>query len=188
MHFADSERASDRLSEFIESITSSKDGCSNGTLAMSDTQIASFWRFRELIPEACVKVGHTIYKYDVSIPTSFLYDIVTVMKERLLLKFPDTQIVGYGHAGDGNIHLNIMTRNEPTPEFESLLEPFVYEQVAHLQGSISAEHGLGLQKAQKIHYSKSPLAITYMTRIKTMFDPKAIMNPYKVFPTNIDSV
>ena len=183
MHFADFERAADRLTEFIESVASPEEGCSDGTLALSESQLADFWRFRELIPEACVKVGHSIYKYDVSIPTPHLYDIVTLMKERLLPKYPDTMIVGYGHAGDGNIHLNIMTPSAPSTEFEDLLEPYIYEKVSLFNGSISAEHGLGLQKAEKIHFSKSSLAVLYMQSIKSMFDPNHIMNPYKVYPS-----
>jgi (R)-2-hydroxyglutarate---pyruvate transhydrogenase len=182
MHYADFENAVNRLETFIEALLSSDSGCQDGVLATSESQFCEFWKFRELIPEACVKYGHTIYKYDVSIPTPYLYTIIDIMKERLLPRFPDTAIVGYGHAGDGNIHLNIMSITEPTPEFESLLEPYIYEQVAALSGSISAEHGLGLQKAQKILYSKPKLAVTLMHQIKELFDPNDILNPYKVLP------
>lgn len=74
------------------------------------------------------------------------------------------------------------------PEVEAVIEPYIYEWVASVRyvvaslrsGSISAEHGLGLMKADKIGYSKDPLSVHYMQEIKKLFDPKGLLNPYKV--------
>lgn len=84
--------------------------------------------------------------------------------------------------GDGNLHLNITSKGK-SDELLSLIEPFVYEYTESVRGSISAEHGLGLMKANDIHFSKSPGAIATMQQIKKLFDPLHILNPYKTLPT-----
>lgn len=85
--------------------------------------------------------------------------------------------MGYGHIGDGNIHINmIMKPGEETPDRK------VFEEVVKKKGSISAEHGLGLHKAPYLSLQKSPLMIDYYRKIKKLFDPNSIMNPYKYLP------
>jgi FAD/FMN-containing dehydrogenase len=68
---------------------------------------------------------------------------------------------------------------------EKILEPFVFEFIKGVKGSISAEHGIGLQKSPYLNYSKSDAMIKYMTEIKKVFDPNGIMNPYKVLPHDL---
>lgn len=63
-----------------------------------------------------------------------------------------------------------------------MLEPYIFEQVAKLQGSISAEHGIGFKKPQYIHYSKNENSLNLMKDIKQLMDPNGILNPYKVLP------
>lgn len=91
------------------------------------------------------------------------------------------KVVGYGHLGDGNLHLNISVPqyNESVREE---IEPWVYEWTSKVKGSVSAEHGLGAMKAEMIGYSKSEKAIDTMRVIKNALDPQGIMNPYKVLP------
>ncbi len=67
-------------------------------------------------------------------------------------------------------------------ETEDIIEPYVYEFTASHKGSISAEHGLGVMKANLIHYSKPPVMVELMKSIKKVIDPNGIMNPYKVLP------
>lgn len=81
-------------------------------------------------------------------------------------------------VGDGNLHLNIIT-TERSEKIQKAIEPFIYELTKKNEGSISAEHGLGLMKAPYIQYSKSKEMIEIMRGVKKMFDPKGIMNPYK---------
>jgi FAD/FMN-containing dehydrogenase len=76
------------------------------------------------------------------------------------------------------LHLNI-TSKEYSPHIQELIESKVYSWVRDYKGSISAEHGLGLMKADKVHYSKSPEMIEWMKKVKRLFDPRGIMNPYK---------
>ncbi|OMO84508.1 Ubiquitin-conjugating enzyme, E2 [Corchorus olitorius] len=124
---------------------------SDGVLAQDINQASSFWRIREGIPEALMKAG-AVYKYDLSLPVEKMYDLVDDMRVRLgnLAK-----VVGYGHLGDGNLHLNISASQYDDKILEQI-EPYVYEWTSKHRGSISAEHGLGLMKANKIYYSKSP--------------------------------
>lgn len=153
---------------------------SDGVVAQDLNQATSFWRIREGITEALSKAG-AVYKYDLSLPVEQLYNIVEEMQLRL---GKSAKVMGYGHLGDGNLHLNIST-----PEYDDTvlaqIEPFVYEWTSKHRGSISAEHGLGLMKANKIHYSKSSETVQLMASIKKLLDPNGILNPYKVLPLSL---
>lgn len=83
--------------------------------------------------------------------------------------------------GDGNIHINV-TVPEYSKEATAMLEPFIFEEVSKLKGSISAEHGVGFRKPHFIHYSKDEGAIGLMRDLKQLMDPRGILNPYKVLP------
>ncbi|XP_057492468.1 D-2-hydroxyglutarate dehydrogenase, mitochondrial isoform X2 [Actinidia eriantha] len=155
---------------------------SDGVLAQDMNQALSFWRIREGVPEALMKAG-AVYKYDLSLPVEKMYDLVEAMRIRL---GPAAEVIGYGHLGDGNLHLNISL-----PEYNdnvlAQIEPYVYEWTSKHRGSISAEHGLGLMKANKIHYSRSPESVHVMASIKKLLDPNGILNPYKVLPPSLAS-
>jgi len=138
-----------------------------------------------LIPEACSKAG-AAFKYDLSTSPGEMYDLVLEMREKLAkdkLLQPDQKgqvkmVCGFGHMGDGNLHLNIIAKDF-TEEVRASIEPHVYQLVANKGGSISAEHGLGAMKAPYLSYSKSPESIELMRTIKKTFDPKGLLNPYK---------
>lgn len=154
----------------------------DGTLAQDSTQIKQLWTLRESIAESLSKEG-AVYKYDISLPVKSMYDMVEKMRQRFKsLNIPVGGVVGYGHLGDGNLHLNIYS-----PKFDrqvlDAIEPFVFEETAKERGSVSAEHGLGLTKTPYIHLSKSPEMISLMKQIKQLVDPKGILNPYKVLPS-----
>ncbi|KAI0322676.1 FAD-binding domain-containing protein [Amylostereum chailletii] len=154
-----------------------------GVLSQSPAQFASLWKLREGVTEAVSKEGKA-YKYDISIPLASFKEVVDTTREHLrqqglLHDGAVKHVIGYGHVGDGNLHLNIIAAAY-TPEITAALEPFVYELTASYSGSISAEHGLGAMKAHAIHYSKSGVAVDMMKRIKDVFDPRGIMNPGKV--------
>lgn len=151
----------------------------DAALAEGSGQRAKLWELRESVPEALQRSG-VVYKYDLSIPVRDLYKLVEVMRQRL-----DglASVFGYGHLGDGNLHLNI-SASAYTEEILSRIEPFVYEWTAEMRGSVSAEHGIGLLKASALHYSKPTEAVDIMSRLKTLLDPSGILNPYKVLPPN----
>lgn len=119
------------------------------------------------------------YKYDISLPLSHFYDIVTATRQRLgdLAK----RVCGYGHVGDSNLHLNVSC-SEFSQELYELIEPWVYEYTAKQRGSVSAEHGIGFLKTKYMHLAKSDNAVGMMREIKALMDPNGILNPYKVLP------
>lgn len=158
----------------------------DGIIAQDETQIANLWSWRESIPEASTAAGG-VYKYDVSIPLPQLYGLVEATNAKLeeagIVSLDDeskpvVQAIGYGHVGDGNLHLNVCVR-EYSKQIESVLEPFVYEWIQSQHGSVSAEHGLGFQKKNYIGYSKNDVEIEMIKQIRKLYDPKGIMNPYK---------
>ncbi|KAI8795740.1 D-2-hydroxyglutarate dehydrogenase, mitochondrial-like isoform X1 [Biomphalaria glabrata] len=153
----------------------------DGCIVTDSAKIKNIWSLRERCAEALMYDGYC-YKYDVSLPLSAFYQLVLDMRDRLGANA--TRVVAYGHVGDGNLHLNITSRQYSKTTFD-LIEPFVFEWVAKYRGSISAEHGLGLKKREYIHHSKTPSAVALMAAVKKTIDPKGIMNPYKVLPESI---
>jgi FAD/FMN-containing dehydrogenase len=157
---------------------------SDGVLAQDQTQIQELWSWREGITE-CLGHDGGVYKYDLSIPIGELYDLVNETRDRLIEagllgsdeSHPVVDVVGYGHMGDANLHLNIPVRKFDKA-VEKKLEPFVYEWVQKRNGSISAEHGLGVTKKPYIGYSKSETMIKLMKQIKDLYDPVSThLNP-----------
>lgn len=136
---------------------------------------------RERIAEALLHDGYC-YKYDLSIPLKVFDELVQEMRQQL--GAGAKRVCGYGHLGDGNIHLNI-TSEKFDKSLHNKIEPFVYEWVANQNGSVSAEHGIGFKKRDYLHYSKSNEAIEIMAKIKQILDPKGILNPYKVLPRSV---
>ncbi|KAF1993548.1 hypothetical protein P154DRAFT_527691, partial [Amniculicola lignicola CBS 123094] len=175
---------SEKLQTFLEHVMENEI-VQDGVLAQDQTQIQELWSCREGVPEV---LGHWggVYKYDLSIPISDMYDLVNDTRDRMMKaglvgddeSHPVIEVVGYGHMGDANLHLNIPVRRYDK-EVEKVLEPFVYEWVAGKNGSISAEHGLGIAKKPFIGYSRSETMIRLMKQIKNLYDPNGIMNPYK---------
>ena len=141
----------------------------------------ALWTLREGVSDAMTSRGF-VYKYDVSLPPSVLYDLVESTSARL--KHLDVDVAGYGHVGDANLHLNICDTNGYRDEVHALLEPWVYEEVARSSGSISAEHGVGQCKPDYLYLNKSDEAMALMGSIKKVMDPNLILNPYKVLPAS----
>ncbi|BBM97114.1 (R)-2-hydroxyglutarate---pyruvate transhydrogenase [Marchantia polymorpha subsp. ruderalis] len=171
----------EKLDAFLESAIE-QGLITDGAVAQDISQAASFWKVREGVAEAMGK-GGAVYKYDLSIPLKDLYTLVEDMRSRLK---DSATVVGYGHMGDGNLHLNIMAPKYDN-ELLAQIEPYVYEWTAAAKGSISAEHGLGFMKAKAIHYSKSTAAVQVMEGFKKLLDPRGILNPYKVLPSPSES-
>ena len=156
----------------------------DGVIASDERHILSLWGLRERISLA-LKYAGVVYKYDLSLPVAGMYDLVSALRERLnhfnLSGKSEIQVLGYGHMGDGNLHLNITCPKHEDSILQAI-EPFVYQFTREQGGSISAEHGLGIMKAEKISYSKNLEAIRLMVAIKQLLDPHGIMNPMKVLP------
>ncbi|XP_013396492.1 D-2-hydroxyglutarate dehydrogenase, mitochondrial isoform X3 [Lingula anatina] len=167
----------EKLNVFLEAAMG-KGIVQDGTIAMDVTQRQNIWGLRERIAEGLLHDGYN-YKYDISLPLPKLYEIVEDMRQRLGSKV--TRVVSYGHLGDGNLHFNVTTP-EYDKEVLGLIEPYIYEWTSQVRGSVSAEHGLGFKKRDCIRYSKEPNAVKMMVKMKKLFDPNGILNPYKTIP------
>ncbi|QBF24620.1 FAD-binding oxidoreductase [Pseudomonas tructae] len=155
----------------------------DGVMSQSEQQLQNLWKLREYISET---ISHwTPYKNDISVTVSkvpaFLKDIDAIVADN----YPDFEVVWYGHIGDGNLHLNIL-KPESLSKDEffakcATVNKWVFETVQKYNGSISAEHGVGMTKRDYLTYSRSPVEIQYMKAVKAAFDPNGIMNPGKIF-------
>ena len=143
-------------------------------LAQSGEQARSLWRLRESIPEA----QFSNVKHDISVPVSKIAEFIELTDQALKSAFSNTTIFCFGHVGDGNLHYNIGPA-ALLPQREAV-NRIVYDAVARLGGSISAEHGLGQLKREAVRRQKSPLELELMRALKTALDPKGLMNPGKV--------
>jgi len=155
----------------------------DGVMSQSEQQLQNLWKLREYISET---ISHwTPYKNDISVTVSkvpaFLKEIDAIVGEH----YPDFEIVWFGHIGDGNLHLNILKPDAMAKEefFAkcATVNKWVFETVDKYNGSISAEHGVGMTKRDYLGYSRSPEEIACMKAIKAVFDPNGIMNPGKIF-------
>ncbi|KAF2358115.1 FAD-linked oxidase C-terminal [Trinorchestia longiramus] len=166
-----------KLEAFLE-LCMQQDGVMDGTLATEPSRMNKMWELRERIAEALLLEGY-VFKQDISLPLAEFYSLVEQTKAHLGDRV--TRCCGYGHLGDGNLHLNVSVPSYDQ-EVASMLEPWLYERVAAARGSISAEHGLGFKKRNHIHFSKHQSAVSLMKQIKLLMDPNRILNPYKVLP------
>ncbi len=155
----------------------------DGVVSQSVAQAQALWRLREDISETISR--WTPYKNDISTTIAqvpgFLAEVEAVVNEA----YPDFEIVWFGHIGDGNVHLNVLKPDAlPMADFQQrcgAVSRWVFEIVQRYQGSVSAEHGVGLLKKDYLHYSCSAAEIALMKQIKQVFDPQGIMNPGKIF-------
>lgn len=155
----------------------------DGVISQSETQAANLWKLRENISETIAEF--TPYKNDIAVKISQVPAFVEEVDALVNAKYPDFEIVWFGHIGDGNMHLNILKpANLAKEDFFKRCEEvshWVFEIVQKYQGSISAEHGVGLLKKSYLHYSRSAKEIQYMKAVKSVFDPNNILNPGKMF-------
>lgn len=159
---------------------------SDGVMSQSETQAMNLWRLREDISET---ISHwTPYKNDISVCVSKVPDFLDEIESVVTEAYPDFEIIWFGHIGDGNLHLNILKPEElSTDAFFARcrqVSTWVFEIVEKYQGSISAEHGVGLVKKPYLHYSKTADEIAYLQSIKQLFDPNGIINPNKLIDCN----
>ncbi len=137
------------------------------------------WKARRSISPALYTIKPKKLNEDIVVPRSRIADILRDIDE--IAKKHNLLIVNFGHAGDGNIHTNIMIDDADLPRAEAAVKE-IFEATLRLGGSISGEHGIGLTKAVYLPLEAGPGALAAMQRIKQAFDPNNILNPGKIFP------
>ena len=165
--------------------TAFEGGCVlDAVVAENLSQASQLWHVRESIPLAQAEEGLNI-KHDVSIAVSRIPEFVATTDALLQAAIPGVRLVNFGHLGDGNLHYNVQAPADGDSkaflgELEADVNTIVYDSVARFEGSISAEHGVGSLKLDKLEHHKSPVALGMMRAIKQALDPHGLMNPGRV--------
>jgi glycolate oxidase len=142
----------------------------------------NLWAARRAISPALYHIKPTKINEDIVIPRNMVSEMLKRLRK--LSEESGIKIVNFGHAGDGNIHVNIMVDRKDKEEYQkglSLVEQ-IFKDTLSLGGTISGEHGIGLTKAGYIEMEISKKELEIMDAIKKVFDPKNILNPGKIFP------
>lgn len=155
----------------------------DGVMSQSLEQASQLWRLREDISESIAPF--TPYKNDISVLIGHVPAFIADIEQIVADNYPDFEICWFGHIGDGNLHLNILKpENLSKDEFFAkcqVVNKYVFETVQKYEGSISAEHGVGMTKKPYLDYTRSAVEIEYMKALKAVFDPNGIMNAGKIF-------
>jgi FAD/FMN-containing dehydrogenase len=153
-------------------------------LSQSSKQCAELMALRELLPDT-LSSHYVVHKNDISVPIPSIPDFNRELETLLAATYPDFEVIVFGHLGDGNLHINIVKPQQlSTVDFKlqcKQSDSEVLGLVSDYKGSVSAEHGVGLLKRDFLHLSQSQQAIDLMKGIKSVFDPKGILNPGKVW-------
>ncbi len=146
----------------------------DAVVAKNDSESKALWRIRETVPEA----QFANVKHDISVAVSKVPEFIARAGARLGTAFPQSPIFCFGHVGDGNLHYNVGDAALLARRAE--VSRIIYDEVAPLEGSISAEHGLGQLKREEIKRHKEALELELMRSVKRALDPQGLMNPGKV--------
>ncbi len=149
----------------------------DGILPKSEEERQRLWEIRESFEPEKRRFDVT-HGFDVSLNTDDMDDYVEAVRSNLQRAIPAAKLFTMGHIGDNNIHFSVsdVAKEDMGPVYD-----IIYEPLRDLSGSISAEHGIGLEKKAYLNVSRTPAEIDMMRAIKRAFDPKNILNPGKVF-------
>jgi FAD/FMN-containing dehydrogenase len=152
-------------------------------IPQSLAQSKRFWEIREHIPLSQVEDGKNI-KHDISLPISKIPNFIEEAKKIILEQLPNARIIDFGHLGDGNLHYNVAApKGENVDAFmknKVVVNELIHDLVDQMGGSISAEHGIGANKAHELVKYKTPTELNLMKKIKAGLDPRGMFNPKKI--------
>ena len=156
----------------------------DAVIAQTDSQAKALWALRENQSSA-QKAEGAAWKHDVSVPVSRIADFITSATTKLETRWPDVIVTAFGHVGDGNVHFDVLARPGTDQAVHNARRDdgahIVHDIIASMEGSISAEHGLGTMKSAEAMAYKSPVEIAAHRAIRAALDPKRIMNPRVFF-------
>jgi FAD/FMN-containing dehydrogenase len=191
----ESERAAAELLESVNEFAQKEGLKLDAIVAQNLSQAKALWHLREAITLGAAEDGAQV-KLDIALPISALVEFISQMSQEMLGAFPGVRLHNFGHFGDGNLHYNIgapqhlaigKTAQERRKAYldyvkknEQAIRRLVHDRVVIMNGSISAEHGLGQLRKQEAHHYKSAIEFELMSRIKQALDPNNILNPDKV--------
>ena len=131
------------------------------------------------------RVAGLIYRHDISVAVSKIPAFIRTAGAALESHFPGTRVICFGHLGDGNLHYNAFVpgrdHTNAAAREATDVNRVVHDVITSMEGSISAEHGIGLSKREELARCKEPLELELMRSIKVALDPAGLMNPGKIF-------
>lgn len=169
-----------KISEIIQPL-----GVVEIRVAETPAESEALWQMRRSISASLRQVNPDKYNEDICVPRSKVPEMIRKI-ERIADKY-QIPIVNYGHAGDGNIHVNIMVDKKIPGDHEKAEKAVVevFEGALELGGTMSGEHGVGIMKAPFLDMELSANVVDYMKTIKRALDPNNILNPGKIFPSDV---
>jgi FAD/FMN-containing dehydrogenase len=162
----------------MEMIASNK--AQDAVIAQNETQRRSMWARREAAAEITVGFPGAV-DTDVAVPLEAVPSFLKQITDRVQKIDPEGQEFYLSHLGDGNLHYTFYP-SDTSGRFKEPITEAIEDVVLGLQGSFSAEHGIGLSKRNSMARRKDPVALDMMRAVKTALDPKNLMNPGKVYP------
>jgi glycolate oxidase len=157
-------------------------GAKRVKIAETEAEAANLWKARKSISPALFQYGPDKINEDIVVPRSKIPDMVK--KINALKEETGLTMVSFGHAGDGNIHFNIMLDKKNKAELKKAEDAIeaLFDYTLELGGTISGEHGVGITKAPYMAKEIGSVELNLMKKVKNVFDPKGILNPGKIFP------
>ena len=156
------------------------DGLEDLHVAQTAEEAQALWSARKALSPAQRTISPNKINEDVVVPVSHLPELVDGIRQ--LSKKHDVLIVTFGHAGNGNLHVNLLPRDDAERERSHACLADVFALVIRLEGTLSGEHGIGLVKREFMPLALQPSTLTLMRNVKTAFDPDGILNPGKLLP------
>jgi FAD/FMN-containing dehydrogenase len=152
-------------------------GIEDAVVADDSAERERLWRFREAHTEALSAAG-VPHKMDVGVPLARLAEFAERVREEVARLAPAARLIIFGHLGDGNVHVNVLDL-EPD---DYTVDEAVLRVAAACDGTISAEHGVGVAKARWLQLVRSPGELRAMAQIKRALDPDGLLNPGVMLP------
>lgn len=151
----------------------------DAAIAQSDSDCHAFWSLRDDVAQ--VARGGAPVVFDVSLPIAEMEQFANCLRDALPAAIGDHKLWIFGHLGDGNLHVVVQV---PAPAYVAMrptIEALVYSGLREFRGSVSAEHGIGLEKKAWLSVSRSEAELTLMRALRKTLDPKGVLNPGKIF-------
>ncbi len=168
---ADAERLEIVLGEALE-----HDRIVDAVIPKSEAESAAIWDIRENFEQ--ILEPQPVYLYDVSLPIRAMPDYVAAVQQNLTRRWPEGRLYVFGHMADGNLHLFV--KPFESGDHRAASDELVYQPLAGVGGSVSAEHGIGVEKLRWLPHSRTPAEIALMRTLKRSLDPTNLLNPGRV--------
>ena len=156
---------------------------SDAVIAKNQSERDAMWALRDDVGQ--VARNFPIYTFDVSLKIADMESYIAEIREGFASQWPDHSLMVFGHLGDGNLHVIPGSLPEHTPAMRKAVEQIVYSALRKRGGSVSAEHGIGLEKRPYLGWSRSAEEVALMRVLKKALDPKNILNPGKVLEPSV---